>query len=64
MSEERVRGVKVLTLRKICCDPDVNEIDGPNPKMIPKDEVVTLPPILVEHYSRHKCVTRDLPVEE
>lgn len=64
MAEDRIRGVRVLTLKTIKCDPEVNSLDGPNPKKILKGEIVTLPPLLVEHYQRHKCVTRDLPLDE
>ncbi|MFW0776242.1 MAG: hypothetical protein ACN2B6_00795 [Rickettsiales bacterium] len=63
MTDERVRGVKVLTLKTIKCDPEVNALDGPNPKKIAKGEVVVLPPLLAEHYQRHKCITKDLPLE-
>ena len=62
MAEERIRREKVLVLRTIKCDNEVDAIDGPNPKKFKKGDIVPLPPILIAHYQRNKCITRDLPL--
>ncbi|HIO02145.1 MAG TPA: hypothetical protein EYN14_09345 [Alphaproteobacteria bacterium] len=64
MSEQRIRREKVLVLRNIYCDNETDSLDGPNPKKFKKGEVIVLPPVLLAHYSRHGCVTRDLPILE
>ena len=62
MSDTRIRREKVLVLKTIKCDNESDSLDGPNPKKYKKGAVVALPPVLLTHYTRHKCVTRDLPV--
>ena len=65
MSEDkRVRREKVLVLKNIYCDPEVDSFDGPNVVKIKKGEIAMLPPVLLSHYLRNKCVTRDLPMDE
>lgn len=61
MSEERIRREKVLVLRKIKCDNTVDSLDGPNPEYFNAGDVIPMPALLIAHYSRNKCVTRDLP---
>jgi|GEM_PF-4294465 len=61
--QTRMRREKVLVLRTINCDPEVDSLDGPNPVKIKAGEVVALPPVVIAHYQRNKCVTRDLPLE-
>ena len=63
MADDRMRREKVLVLKTLKCDNEVDSLDGPNPKKFKKGEVIPLPPVLLAHYSRHKCVTRDLPFE-
>ncbi len=64
MAETRNRRIKCLTLKKICIDVSSEELDGPDPKLYPKGEVVLLNPMQYEHYVRKNCVTRDLPLGE
>ena len=63
MAEERMRREKVLVLKTIKCDNEVDALDGPNPKKYKAGEVIALPPMLYTHYARNKCVTKDLPLE-
>jgi hypothetical protein len=63
MAEERIRREKVLVLRKIFCDNEVDSLDGPNPKKFKAGEVIALPPMLYQHYARNRCVTKDIPLE-
>lgn len=63
MSTEATRRIKVLVTRKIKIDPEVNSLGGDNPQVFKPGEVVALYPVQVEHYQRHGCVTRDLPLE-
>jgi hypothetical protein len=61
MAEERIRREKCYTLRKIKIDNEVDGLDGPNPKLFQPGTVVMLSNLQYTHYSRAKCVTKDIP---
>jgi hypothetical protein len=62
MTETKMRREKVLVLKTIKCDNEVDGLDGSNPKKYKAGEVIFLPPIIYQHYARNRCVTKDLPI--
>ena len=62
MSEERTRRVKCYVLKPIYLDPNQEDFSGDAAK-IAKGQTVLLSNVQYEHYRRHNCVTKDLPLE-